>query len=264
MGRSPSRMGSRTLAFCAGATARVPEYPLQAKESPLFRRGNWHTETRLGTGSIGPWTIRQLLKRRLKDAGLPPIFTPHSFRVMVVTDLLGQDVPIEDVQYLASHQHPVTTEVYDRRARRVTRNIVERISVAVWSGWTSPAGSQTTGGEGSMSEDHTEFDAPDERERPRRALPWWRYRRERPAGPNRGPLLALERRFTREWADVYARQEREREELAGECRGEELRTRSDTMRVMHRAERSALAAAAGQGATVRYVYSKPPGSARRP
>ena len=94
-----------------------------------------------------------------------------------------------------------------------------------------------------MSEDHTEFDAPDERERPRRALPWWRYRRERPAGPGRGPLLALERRFTREWADVYARQEREREELAGECRGEELRARSDTMRVMHRAERSALAAA---------------------
>ncbi len=94
-----------------------------------------------------------------------------------------------------------------------------------------------------MSEDHTEFDAPEERERPRRALPWWRYRRERPAGPGRGPLLALERRFTREWADVYARQEREREELAGECRGEELRARSDTMRVMHRAERSALAAA---------------------
>ena len=133
MGRSPSRMGSRTLAFRAGATARVLEYPLQAKESPLFRRGNWHTETRLGTGSIGPWTIRQLLKRRLKDAGLPPIFTPHRFRVMVVTDLPGQGVPIEDVQYLASHQHPATTQVYDRRARRVTRNIVERISVAVRS-----------------------------------------------------------------------------------------------------------------------------------
>ena len=52
---------------------------------------------------------------------------------MVVTALLGQDVPIEDVQYLASHQHPATTQVYDRRARRVTRNIVERISVAVRS-----------------------------------------------------------------------------------------------------------------------------------
>ena len=70
-----------------------------------------------------------MLKRRLKDAGLPPIFSPHSFRVLVVTDLLSQDVPLEDVQYLAGHANPRTTQIYDRRRRRVTRNIVERISV---------------------------------------------------------------------------------------------------------------------------------------
>ena len=34
--------------------------------------------------------VRQMLKRRLHEAGLPEIITPHSFRVMVVTDLLGQ------------------------------------------------------------------------------------------------------------------------------------------------------------------------------
>ena len=73
--------------------------------------------------------VRQMLKRRLKDAGLPEIITPHSFRVMVVTDLLGQNVPMEDVQYLAGHSNPQTTQIYDRRRRRVTRNIVERISV---------------------------------------------------------------------------------------------------------------------------------------
>ena len=61
-------------------------------------------------------------------AGLPPIFNPHSFRVLVVTDLLSQDVPLEDVQYLAGHANPSTTQIYDRRWR-VTRNIVERISV---------------------------------------------------------------------------------------------------------------------------------------
>ena len=42
----------------------------------------------------------------LKDAGLAEIITPHSFRVMVVTDLLGQNVPMEDVQYLAGHSNP--------------------------------------------------------------------------------------------------------------------------------------------------------------
>ena len=56
--------------------------------------------------------MRRLLKRRLKDAGLPPVFSPHSFRVLVVTDLLSQDVPLEDVQYLAGHANPGTTRIY--------------------------------------------------------------------------------------------------------------------------------------------------------
>ena len=58
-----------------------------------------------------------------------PIFSPYSFRVLVVIDLLSQDVPLEDVQYLAGHANPRTTQIYDRRRRRVRRNIVERISV---------------------------------------------------------------------------------------------------------------------------------------
>lgn len=73
--------------------------------------------------------MRQMLKRRLKDAGLPELFCPHSFRVTVVTDLLSQDVPLEDVQYLAGHSSATTTAIYDRRRRRVTCNIVERISI---------------------------------------------------------------------------------------------------------------------------------------
>ena len=49
----------------------------------------------------------------------------------VVTDLLKQDVPLEDVQYLAGHSNPKTTQIYDRRRRRVTRNIVERILLSL-------------------------------------------------------------------------------------------------------------------------------------
>jgi integrase/recombinase XerD len=74
-------------------------------------------------------SMRQMMKRRLEDAGLPELFSPHSFRVMVVTDLLNQNVRLEDVQYLAGHASPTTTRVYDRRRRKVTRNIVERISI---------------------------------------------------------------------------------------------------------------------------------------
>jgi integrase/recombinase XerD len=38
-------------------------------------------------------TICELVKRRLKDAGL----SSHSFRVSVITDLLTQGVPLVDV-----------------------------------------------------------------------------------------------------------------------------------------------------------------------
>ena len=101
--------------------------PVPQSRAPVFGGGK---------GGVGltdrPMTahgVRQMLKRRLHEAGLPEIITPHSFRVMVVTDLLGQNVPMEDVQYLVGHSNPQTTQIYDRRRRRVTRNIVERISV---------------------------------------------------------------------------------------------------------------------------------------
>ena len=101
---------------------------LSLKAAPLFLAAE-----RWGLGlmdrEMTAHGMRRMLKRRLQDAGLPEIITPHSFRVMVVTDLLSQDVPMEDVQYLAGHSNPQTTQIYDRRRRRVTRNIVERISV---------------------------------------------------------------------------------------------------------------------------------------
>ena len=72
-----------------------------------------------------------MLKRRLKDAGLSGRLSPHSFRVLAITDLLSQGQPLEDVQYLAGHSDPRTTRLYDRRQKKVTRNIVERISVSL-------------------------------------------------------------------------------------------------------------------------------------
>jgi site-specific recombinase XerD len=73
--------------------------------------------------------MSRMVKRRLRDAGLPLHLSPHSFRVATITDLLSQGVPLEDVQLLAGHADPRTTRLYDRRNRQVTRNIVERISI---------------------------------------------------------------------------------------------------------------------------------------
>lgn len=98
------------------------------KAGPLFRSAV-RREKKLTGQAMTANDMCRMVKRRLKDAGLPGRLSPHSFRVTVATDLLAQDVPLEQVQYLLGHADPRTTRLYDRRQRKVTRNIVERISV---------------------------------------------------------------------------------------------------------------------------------------
>ena len=98
------------------------------RSTPLFRSAEKNRPALTGK-PFSAHLVRQMLKRRLEDAGLPELFSPHSFRVTVVTDLLNQNVPLEDVQFLAGHSSPTTTRIYDRRRRKVTRNIAERISI---------------------------------------------------------------------------------------------------------------------------------------
>jgi integrase/recombinase XerD len=73
--------------------------------------------------------VCRMVRRRLKNAGLPSRLSPHSLRVTTITDLLEQGVPLEDVQHLAGHAGSRTTRLYDRRQQRITRNIVKRISI---------------------------------------------------------------------------------------------------------------------------------------
>lgn len=96
--------------------------------SPLFRTAAGRLGRLTGRGMTGVDVCR-VVKRRLAAAGLPVRLSPHSFRVCTITDLLTQGIPLADVQYLAGHADPRTTRLYDRRDRRVTRNVVERISV---------------------------------------------------------------------------------------------------------------------------------------
>jgi integrase/recombinase XerD len=98
------------------------------KDAPLFRAALGRTG-RLSETVLHVNDICRMMKRRLRDASLPQRLSPHSFRVAVITDLLEQGVPLEDVQRLAGHADPRTTRLYDRRQQRITRSIVERISI---------------------------------------------------------------------------------------------------------------------------------------
>ncbi len=102
----------------------------EPKEGPLFRTAMGRTKA-LSTNRMTAIDMCRMVKRRLKDAELPSRLSPHSFRVMTITDLLEHGSEIDEVQYLAGHADSRTTALYDRRKKRVTRNIVERISVRI-------------------------------------------------------------------------------------------------------------------------------------
>jgi integrase/recombinase XerD len=100
----------------------------QNPKLPLFRSIERKTGMLSETGISGV-DICRIVKGRLAKANLPTNISPHSFRSYVATTLASQEIPLEDIQRLLGHQDARTTALYDRRQRRVTRNIVERITV---------------------------------------------------------------------------------------------------------------------------------------
>jgi integrase/recombinase XerD len=67
------------------------------EDRQLFRSTVRKTKQLTGN-SLTTKDICNLVKRRLKDAGLPKRLSPHSFRLSAITDLLTQGVPLDDGQ----------------------------------------------------------------------------------------------------------------------------------------------------------------------
>lgn len=121
----PVRADLQELVLAYIDAAGLQEVP---KDTPLFQSALKRQRVLTGKAITGD-DIYRMMKRRLKDFEMPLLYSPHSFRVTTITDLLDQNVPREDVQHLAGHADPRTTNLYDRRKRKISRNIVERISV---------------------------------------------------------------------------------------------------------------------------------------
>jgi integrase/recombinase XerD len=101
---------------------------LDEKDAPIFRnRPAVPKKRQLTKNPMTDNDMQRMFKRRTRGAGLSGDLSPHSFRVTTITSLLEQGVALEDVQNLANHADPRTTRLYDRRKRKVTRNIAERI-----------------------------------------------------------------------------------------------------------------------------------------
>ena len=98
------------------------------KQGPMFLAAK-RREPTLTSSRLKENDMYKMVKRRMKKAGLPAELSAHSFRTATITDLIGQGIPIEDVQRLVGHKDARTTKLYDKTNRKVTRNLVERISL---------------------------------------------------------------------------------------------------------------------------------------
>jgi integrase len=98
-----------------------------AKGTPLFR-----TLDRKGDLTDQRMSRREVLamvKRRVRQAGLPSSICCHSFRATGITDYLRRGGSLEMAQSIANHSSPRTTKLYDRRSDELSLDEIERIQI---------------------------------------------------------------------------------------------------------------------------------------
>jgi site-specific recombinase XerD len=86
-------------------------------DSPLFlaARGKTRELTDRAIDRVAAW---MMVKRRLKNAGIPTIYSNHSFRAAGITNFLENGGNLEVAQRIAGHADSRTTKLYDRRGQR--------------------------------------------------------------------------------------------------------------------------------------------------
>jgi integrase/recombinase XerD len=105
-----TRKGGRRDAIpLAPPTVRaVDAYIVERSSGPLFLN-------RSGTNRLAYKTAFEQVRRLARQAGVAAwaSITPHSFRHTFITGLLADNVPLQQVQDVASHVDPRTTRRYD-------------------------------------------------------------------------------------------------------------------------------------------------------
>lgn len=83
--------------------------------------------TVMTTRSMDRNDVLRMVKRRLLSAGIPSVFSNHSFRATGITEFLANGGSLETAQELANHADSRTTRLYDRRATRMELEEIVRI-----------------------------------------------------------------------------------------------------------------------------------------
>jgi site-specific recombinase XerD len=97
-------------------------------EGPLFRTAARKTGT-LTSNSMWNVDAYRMIQRRAKAAGVKTRIGCHTFRATGITAYLKNKGTLEHAQYIANHESPRTTKLYDRRQEEISLDEVEQISI---------------------------------------------------------------------------------------------------------------------------------------
>ena len=96
--------------------------------TPLFQSLSRHRE--LNNRRLHRVEALAMVQRRARKAGIQTQVCNHTFRAVGITAYLEHpDAKLEEAQKMAAHADPKTTLMYDRRARSVSIDEVERIRI---------------------------------------------------------------------------------------------------------------------------------------
>ena len=85
------------------------------------------TKSRLKGTRIRRQNVFQMVRRRVRKAGLPSTVNCHSFRATGITNYLSNGGALEDARAIAAHESSQTTRLYDRTGDKITLDEIERI-----------------------------------------------------------------------------------------------------------------------------------------
>lgn len=70
-----------------------------------------------------------MIQQHALAAGIKTRIGNHTFRATGITDYLKNGGTLEKAQYVAAHESPRTTKLYDRRQEEISLDEVERIAI---------------------------------------------------------------------------------------------------------------------------------------
>lgn len=94
-------------------------------------------------------SVRLMIRKRVRDAGITTHITPHMFRHTIATLLLGNGTDLRYIQHLLGHSTIATTQIYahvdDTTFRKILHQRHPRRSITIFTPSSSAISSTTTG-----------------------------------------------------------------------------------------------------------------------